>query len=515
MRKIFNVTGLCVKGKHYMVDTKDKINEILEMVERGDYFTIHRPRQVGKTTTLNILQNTLLAKGYLVIDTSFEGVGDNLFSSEGEFCNNILHIFAKSIKYSDKKTSELISKHNVNISSFTDLSDAITDIIVESGKKFVLQIDEVDKSSNSKIFLQFLGLLRNKYLAASAGKDITFQSVILAGLHDVRTLKLAIRDDSEAKFNSPWNISAKFNVDMNFNVEEIASMMVEYEHENNISFDVSAIAERIYQFTSGYPYLVSDICKTIDETLGAIWTEASVYSAVKIILNEKNTLFEGVIKNIENYEDIKAVVNELLVLGTAVSYNPFSYEKGLLHGIFKEDKGKLVIHNKMFEELIYNYMLEERHIRSMQVPVSSFEFGQFVTDGNLNMERILLKFQNFMFEEYRKADEKFYESQARLIFLSYIKPILNGKGFYFVEAQTRENKRLDVVVIYGSQKYVIELKIWNGEKYNENGREQLAEYLTIQGLQDGYLLVFNFNQNKEKSSTWLTVSDKNLFEVIL
>ncbi|WP_442871523.1 NERD domain-containing protein [Anaerosporobacter sp.] len=59
-------------------------------------------------------------------------------------------------------------------------------------------------------------------------------------------------------------------------------------------------------------------------------------------------------------------------------------------------------------------------------------------------------------------------------FLAYLKPILNGKGFYFVEPQTRENQRLDVVVIYNNHKYVVELKIWNGEKYHEKGREQLA-----------------------------------------
>ncbi|WP_310602123.1 hypothetical protein [Anaerosporobacter sp.] len=66
-------------------------------------------------------------------------------------------------------------------------------------------------------------------------------------------------------------------------------------------------------FTSGYPYLVSDICKTVDEKLGAVWTEESIYMAVKSILSEKTTLFEDVIKNIENNEEIKTIANELLL----------------------------------------------------------------------------------------------------------------------------------------------------------------------------------------------------------
>lgn len=36
--KKFNVTGLCIPEKHYMVDIKNKINLIVGMVEEGLYF---------------------------------------------------------------------------------------------------------------------------------------------------------------------------------------------------------------------------------------------------------------------------------------------------------------------------------------------------------------------------------------------------------------------------------------------------------------------------------------------
>ena len=47
------------------------------------------------------------------------------------------------------------------------------------------------------------------------------------------------------------------------------------------------------------------------------------------------------------------------------------------------------------------------------------------------MEKTLLKFQEFMYEQYRQKDEKFYETNGRLIFLAYLKPIINGRGFSF------------------------------------------------------------------------------------
>ncbi len=52
MAKKFNVTGLCVPEKHYMADLSKRVREIRKMIDAGDYFTINRGRQYGKTTTL-------------------------------------------------------------------------------------------------------------------------------------------------------------------------------------------------------------------------------------------------------------------------------------------------------------------------------------------------------------------------------------------------------------------------------------------------------------------------------
>ena len=54
MKKRFNITGVCIPEKHYMVDISNKISEIFKMVEQGSYLVINRPRQYGKTTTLYV-----------------------------------------------------------------------------------------------------------------------------------------------------------------------------------------------------------------------------------------------------------------------------------------------------------------------------------------------------------------------------------------------------------------------------------------------------------------------------
>lgn len=57
----FNVTGTCVKVRHYhyMADTTNKLNEIVGLIDQEQYFTINRPRQYGKTTTLSLLRQIL------------------------------------------------------------------------------------------------------------------------------------------------------------------------------------------------------------------------------------------------------------------------------------------------------------------------------------------------------------------------------------------------------------------------------------------------------------------------
>lgn len=109
-------------------------------------------------------------------------------------------------------------------------------------------IDEVDKTSDNQIFLNFLGMLRNKYLKRQEDMDYTFKSVILAGVYDIKNLKLKLRPDEEKKYNSPWNIAADFEVDMSFSPKEIATMLSEYEADHHTGMDIEEISEEIYTF---------------------------------------------------------------------------------------------------------------------------------------------------------------------------------------------------------------------------------------------------------------------------
>ncbi len=96
-----------------------------------------------------------------------------------------------------------------------------------------------------------------------------------------------------------------------------------------------------------------------------------------------------------------------------------------------------------------------------------------------------------------------------------LKPIINGTGNYYLEAQTRDAGRTDVVVDYRGEQFVVEMKIWRGNEYNERGERQLAEYLDYFRQKKGYMLSFNFNRKKETGMKTITLGDRIIVEAIV
>lgn len=518
MKKRFNSTGVCVGRKHYMVDISNKLKKIRELIDNEFYFTINKPRQYGKTTTLNELKK-LLKEDYLVISISFEGIGDKVFENEEEFSKVFIELLSETIEMTDEEESNRLKILGKNVTNIKELSKVITNFVKDASKEVILFIDEVDKSSNNQLFLSFIGMLRNKYLARETGKDYTFKSVILAGLYDVKNIKLKLRSENEAKYNSPWNIAVDFNVDMSFSPQEITTMLEAYAKDNNLIMDIQAISEELYFFTEGYPYLVSRLCQIIDERIlegdKKPWSIKQVKQAVKLINEEVNTLFESIVKNLENNNELYELTKRIIIDGEQIDFTPLNptISIGVTYGVFKKGENGVEISNKIFEEIIYNYMISKIRTSAKNMSLYNIKSSFIQENGQLNIEKVLKRFQQFMKEQYSQKDIEFLENHGRLLLLAFIKPIINGVGFDFKEVQISEEKRLDVVITYNNFKYIIEMKIWRGSKYHEEGVKQLCDYLEIHGLNNGYLVIFNFNKSKEFKEERIMVEGKDIFGV--
>jgi len=528
MSKIFNVNAFCNPDQHYMVDLSDRLERIKAMVDAGQYFTINRARQYGKTTVLKALEK-VLEKNYIVLSIDFQMISYADFKNEESF----VEAFSQEILDEIKEMPEEIRKSLEELTEgrkkrrLSMLFRCFTNWCKQSEKKLVLLIDEVDNASNNQVFLDFLAQLRGYYI--NREKKPTFQSVILASVYDIKNLKRKFQEDGIHKRNSPWNIAADFLVDLSFSVTDITGMLTEYENDYQTGMKIEEMAKLLYDYTSGYPFLVSRICKLLDEQVvftipypdrSAAWTKDGFLEAIRILLSEKNPLFESLTGKLNDYPELKALLNLLLFRGQAILYSPDddAIDIALLFGFIKVKKedGTIVIANRIFETRLYNLFLTTAKVQESKLyQFASQDKNQFIQNGHLNMSFILGKFVVHFNDLYGDRGQTFLEENGRRYFLLYLRPIINGTGNYYIEAQTRNMERTDVIVDYRGEQFIIELKIWRGNEYNQRGESQLLDYLDYYHVKKGYMLSFNFNKKKQIGVKEIKVKDKIFVEAVV
>lgn len=186
-----------------------------------------------------------------------------------------------------------------------------------------------------------------------------------------------------------------------------------------------------------------------------------------------------------------------------------------MFGFIRNEKETAVISNRIFETVLYNFFISEEFAVSKIYSAGVQEKNQFIVGGHLDVRRILEKFVETFDYLYGEQDEAFLEEAGRRYFLLFLKPIINGIGNYSIEPETRNSERMDLVIYYGGEQYICELKIWRGNAYNERGEEQLCAYLDHFHLKKGYMLSFNFNKKKKIGVKEITVKDKVLIEAVV
>ena len=434
LRKVFNVSGVCRPDFHYMVDLKWRLEEIRVMIENGQYFTINRARQYGKTTLLRALAD-FLKNDYMVISLDFQ----NIESGEYIDGNSFVHAITREINKKLRRMEGVGSKVTEKLARLADFSfqnarmaemfECLSEWCAQSEKPVVLLIDEVDTAANNQVFLDFLAQLRAGYLDSDVTP--TFQSVILAGVYDIRNINRKIRPEDEHKTNSPWNIAADFLVDMSFSEKDISGMLEEYEADYQTGMDRKRMAGLLYDYTSGYPYLVSRLCKLMDERVvnrsdfsdkSSAWTKAGFLEAVKMLLDDQNPLFESLIGKLNDFPELNHIISNLLFQGRSIAYNPDdkAIQNARMFGFVKVVNSEVLLANRIFETRLYNYFLLRFSEQSSDIYFeSSRQKSQFIVDGHLNMRRILEKFVEIFDDLYGEQDETFLEDAGRKYFMLF------------------------------------------------------------------------------------------------
>lgn len=529
--KTFNTTGVCIPDRHYMVDLNSRMEQMKAMVDSGKYFTVNRARQYGKTTTLTALAR-YLENDYAILSLDFQGIGGSGFQSEEKFVKAFcrqLRMKAERAGMPDKIVDEIDEyiRRREGLAALDELFMTFAAWCQSSEKPVVMFIDEVDTAADNQVFLDFLAQLRLQYIERERDLNYrTFQSVILAGVTDVKNLKWKLHPEGMHKFNSPWNIAADFKIDMRLTADGIGGMLAEYELDHHTGMDVSVTAQEIYDYTDGYPFLVSRICQLMDgkftegQLFGGsfVWTPEGVGEAVGSILMEKNTLFESLMGKVHDLPELNQMLQRLLFSGEMIPYNPDDavIDEAEMYGFVKNEQGFVKVANRIFETRLYNFFIKSYEVQCTSLCRAGTEGrSRFVKKGRLDMEGILEWYAVSFHDIYGDRYEVFDEAEGRRRFLLFLKPLINGMGNYYIEAETRSHERMDLVIDYLGERFVIELKIWRGDAYHRRGQRQLAGYLEACHLDRGYLLSYNFNKNKKTGLCRIQIDGRELVEVMV
>lgn len=151
---------------------------------------------------------------------------------------------------------------------------------------------------------------------------------------------------------------------MSFSKEEIAGMLEEYEADYHTGMNINDMAQWLYNYTSGYPFLVSRLCQLMDErisqeeaypSLSDVWTKKGFEEAVRMLLSEKNTLFESLFNKLKDYPELNQTIQTILFTGKSIAYNAdeTSIDIATMFGFVKNQNGKVVIANRIFETRLF------------------------------------------------------------------------------------------------------------------------------------------------------------------
>jgi hypothetical protein len=484
--KTFNTSGLCFPHKHYMVDPLKRLTEVETLIREELYFTIHAPRQTGKTTYLYALARKLNThRTHIALVVSFEQAGYSEISVED--ANQLL--IHRIYQGATELLPEKYWPENPEIKNFINLKHYIKNWCENQKKPIVLFIDEIDALMDD-VLISVLRQLRDGYQARPAHFPA---SIVLVGLRDVREYKAVIREGQLSMGTaSPFNVKSDSLFLTDFTEAEVFQLLDRHGKETGQVFPLE-VKKKIFQLTNGQPWLTNALARQMVSKI--LKYDFSKKITMELLMQAKHQLILRRDTHLDSLADklkekrVKRIVQDIINgknLSLDILDDDIAYVRALgLVG--KTDP--LKFSNPIYAEIIP---------RVMAVPIQSsipeeIQTPWFVNkDGTLNMEKVLKEFQEF----YRRNSDawldryEYKESAHHLLLMSFLQRIVNAGG-EIIREMAVGNGRIDMLVKFHKQEFAMELKVKRARYTIEDGKEQLNRYLDKLGLNQGYLVIFD------------------------
>lgn len=505
--KRFGTQGRVYPDKHYVVRRHEEISDFLTRVDEGRYIVLFAPRQTGKTTFFRLALETLREDSqiYLPIQLNFEAY-QNLTRSEfyETFCNRVIRDIRqvyqnRNIELSESLSTFLDNTKITNHISMMDFFEDLSSILIETfgNQKVVIIIDEFDGIPQA-VLIDFLHSLREIYLS---DQNRCPHSVGIIGVKSIAQLNYD-------RSISPFNIQDEFFLH-NFSLQQVQELMAQYTAETGQSFSSDVIVA-IHKQTAGQPFLVNRFGQILTEELEIPKTDAIAMShfstALSILLEEDNVNIRHILTNIQKDPRFENILMNIVSYERGVQFNQRNeiIDQLSTYGVIaKGADGMCEIANPIYKHCIFRSYLPlingvESHYFDDD---STIDFEDYLThDGKLEMDLLLNNFKDFIaragFKILNIADTP-REFVGQNLLYAYLDQFVRIVGaVMYLEVQTGRG-RIDLLILHNLQKYVIETKIWENQSRYQAGKRQLATYLKLENVNEGYYVVFDHRANSE------------------
>ena len=379
--------------------------------------------------------------------------------------------------------------------------------------KICIIIDEFDGIPKEAL-RNFLYTLREIYTNKRRSEDYNYiHSVGIVGVKSIAQLDF---DHSI----SPFNIQDGFALP-NFTREQVADLYGQYTEETGQAFAPEVI-EAVHHKTTGQPFLVNRLGRILTVELGVDKTETITlehfHKVYRRLPNDNNTHFQHLRRNINRKPEFKRVLNRVMFDDREMEFNINDARISELntYGIVREnEEGICVIDSPIYQEIIIKTFTPVINgIEDDYLPESGDDFTDYLSEaGEVQMDALLDNFRDFIGRtgyrilEVPKTPQEFVGQYLLLTYLALFARQI--KGHLYPEVPTGHG-RMDVLLLYREEKYIVETKLWRGKKRYQRGKHQLAAYLKTEGVQRGYYVVFDRRRNPEAQYERETVDGREI-----
>lgn len=489
MARFFNTAGPCQPEIHYTVDPLPRLPGVRDLIDGRHYFVLHAPRQTGKTTYLYALMNQLNKEGkYTALTVNIQA------SASGEDAEEAM-MFAATAIYSQAKLylpeTEWPEKLDRDVFSQDQLKGYLNRWAENNPKPIVLFIDEAD-SLLDDLFLALLRQLRAGFEARPKGFP---HSIALIGLRDIRDYKIRIRPQQESLGTGfPFNIKTKSLFMDIFTPFEVETLLDLHTAETGQVFS-QEVREEIYRLSQGQPWLTNALANQIvNEILKNDYSQtismAHVAQAREELIQRRDTHLDSLIDKLGEpvvKEVAEAIIGgEVLVSDRLNDALAYVQDLGLI-----TRKSPIKFANPIYAEIVPRVLTYGWEVSFNQDLVDQ---TWYVKKGRLDMDTLLAAFQKFYCRHSEAWLEQFdfREVGRQLLLMAFLQRIVNAGGSIEREMAVG-NGRCDLLVEFGQERFLIELKLRRDQYSEEEGLEQIVRYLNRLGLDHGYFILFEID----------------------